>query len=87
MQTAQELDQLNKDRRSIEQSMQREAMVEMDKLSFGSDEVLPAVLCLFHPDWHQGVVGLLASRLKEKYHRPVVAFARGDEGILKGSSR
>ena len=87
MQTAQELDQLNKDRRSIEQSMQREAMVEMDKLSFESDEVLPAVLCLFHPDWHQGVVGLLASRLKEKYHRPVVAFARGDEGILKGSSR
>ena len=62
-------------------------MVEMDKLSFESDEVLPAVLCLFHPDWHQGVVGLLASRLKEKYHRPVVAFARGDEGILKGSSR
>ena len=87
MQSAQELDQLNKDSRSIEQSMQREAMVEMDKLSFDSDEVLPAVLCLFHPDWHQGVVGLLASRLKEKYHRPVVAFACGDEGILKGSSR
>ena len=86
MQTAESLDQLNKDRRSIEQGMQREAMAELDKLTLDSEH-LPAALCLFHPDWHQGVVGLVASRLKEKYHRPVVAFARADDGSLKGSSR
>ena len=86
MQTAESLDQLNKDRRSIEQGMQREAMAELDKLTLDSEH-LPAALCLFNPDWHQGVVGLVASRLKEKYHRPVVAFARADDGSLKGSSR
>ena len=86
MQTAESLDQLNKDRRSIEQSMQQEAMMELDKLTLDS-ECLPSALCLFRPDWHQGVVGLVASRLKEKHHRPVVAFARADDGSLKGSSR
>lgn len=86
MQTAESLDQLNKDRRSIEQGMQREAMAELDKLTLDSEH-LPAALCLFNPDWHQGVVGLVASRLKEKHHRPVVAFARADDGSLKGSSR
>jgi single-stranded-DNA-specific exonuclease len=86
MQTAESLDQLNKDRRSIEQSMQQEAMMELDKLTLDS-ESLPSALCLFRPDWHQGVVGLVASRLKEKHHRPVVAFARADDGSLKGSSR
>jgi single-stranded-DNA-specific exonuclease len=86
MQTAESLDQLNKDRRSIEQSMQQEAMMELDKLTLDSER-LPAALCLFRPDWHQGVVGLVASRLKEKHHRPVVAFARADDGSLKGSSR
>ena len=86
MQTAESLDQLNKDRRSIEQSMQQEAMMELDKLTLDSEH-LPSALCLFRPDWHQGVVGLVASRLKEKHHRPVVAFARADDGSLKGSSR
>tara|TARA_B100000780_G_scaffold84202_1_gene57601 strand:+ start:440 stop:2176 length:1737 start_codon:yes stop_codon:yes gene_type:complete len=86
MQTAESLDQLNKDRRSIEQSMQQEAMMELDKLTLDSER-LPSALCLFRPDWHQGVVGLVASRLKEKHHRPVVAFARADDGSLKGSSR
>ena len=86
MQTAESLDQLNKDRRSIEQSMQQEAMVELDKLTLDSEN-LPSALCLFRPDWHQGVVGLVASRLKEKHHRPVVAFARAEDGSLKGSSR
>ena len=86
MQTAESLDQLNKDRRSIEQSMQKEAMMELDKLTLDSER-LPSALCLFRPDWHQGVVGLVASRLKEKHHRPVVAFARADDGSLKGSSR
>jgi single-stranded-DNA-specific exonuclease len=86
MQTAESLDQLNKDRRSIEQGMQQEAMMELDKLTLDSEH-LPSALCLFRPDWHQGVVGLVASRLKEKHHRPVVAFARAEDGSLKGSSR
>ena len=87
MTTARALDELNQDRKSIEQDMQREALTIVEKLVFGTDTELPSALCLFQPDWHQGVVGLLASRIKEKYHRPVVAFARGDSGELKGSSR
>jgi len=67
--------------------MQREALSIVGKLVFNAEDELPAALCLFQPDWHQGVVGLLASRIKEKYHRPVVAFARGDNGELKGSLR
>lgn len=86
LETAECLDQLNRDRKSIEQGMQLEAVVELDKLSIQSNEI-PSALCLFKPDWHQGVVGLVASRLKEKYHRPVVAFARSDDRYLKGSCR
>ena len=87
LQAAESLDQLNKDRRIIEQGMQQEAMAELDKLTLESEDNLPSALCLFRPNWHQGVVGLVASRLKEKYHRPVVAFARAEDGSLKGSSR
>jgi len=83
---AQALDELNQDRKHIEAGMQREALAIVDQLSVDT-ETMPAALCLFQPDWHQGVVGLLASRIKEKYHRPVVAFAPGDDGQLKGSSR
>ena len=86
MQTAESLDQLNKDRRSIEQSMQQEAMMELDKLTLDSER-LPSALCLFRPDWHQGVVGLLASRIKERQHRPVIVFAPGKAGEIKGSAR
>jgi single-stranded-DNA-specific exonuclease len=84
--SAQALDELNQDRKHIEAGMQREALGIVEQLGVDADN-LPAALCLFQPDWHQGVVGLLASRIKEKYHRPVVAFARGDNGELKGSSR
>ena len=84
--TAQELDELNQDRKSIETGMQQQALAIVEQLGL-DDKSMPAALCLFQPDWHQGVVGLLASRIKEKYHRPVVAFARGDNGELKGSSR
>ncbi len=87
MNTARALDELNQDRKLIEQDMQREALTIVEKLVFSAEAELPSALCLFQPDWHQGVVGLLASRIKEKYHRPVVAFARGDSGELKGSSR
>jgi single-stranded-DNA-specific exonuclease len=81
---AQQLDELNRDRKSIEQGMQREALAQLKDLSV---EDLPFGLCLFEADWHQGVIGILASRLKEKYHRPAIAFADAGDGILKGSAR
>ncbi|QLC74088.1 single-stranded-DNA-specific exonuclease RecJ [Pseudomonas sp. LPB0260] len=81
---AQQLDQLNQDRKAIEQGMQREALAQLKELPV---ESLPFGLCLFEPDWHQGVIGILASRLKERYHRPTIAFADAGEGVLKGSAR
>ena len=87
MYSAQQLDELNQDRKLIEQGMQREALEIVEKIPLSLDGEVPVALCLFQPEWHQGVVGLLASRIKEKYNRPVVAFARGDGGQLKGSSR
>ncbi len=83
---ANELDALNQTRKEIEQGMQAEAMVLCDEL-VRSHEVLPAGLALYHPQWHQGVVGILASRIKERFHRPVIAFAPAGDGILKGSGR
>ncbi|WP_439887770.1 single-stranded-DNA-specific exonuclease RecJ [Pseudomonas sp. MBLB4123] len=79
-----QLDQLNQDRKAIEQGMQREALAQLKDLPV---ESLPFGLCLFEPDWHQGVIGILASRLKERYHRPAIAFADAGEGVLKGSAR
>lgn len=85
-QYAAELDALNAERRSIEQSMQVEAQAFLSQLSFdGSD--LPECLCLYRADWHQGVIGILAGRIKEQFHRPTIAFAQGDNGELKGSAR
>ena len=81
---AQQLDELNKDRKAIEQGMQREALAQLKDLPLDS---LPIGLCLFEPDWHQGVIGILASRLKERYHRPAIAFADAGDGLLKGSAR
>ncbi|MEK1904574.1 MAG: single-stranded-DNA-specific exonuclease RecJ, partial [Pseudomonas sp.] len=81
---AQQLDELNKDRKAIEQGMQREALAQLKDLPLAD---MPFGLCLFEPDWHQGVIGILASRLKERYHRPAIAFADAGEGLLKGSAR
>ncbi|MEO4049060.1 single-stranded-DNA-specific exonuclease RecJ [Pseudomonas sp. CAU 1711] len=81
---AQQLDELNRDRKAIEQGMQREALAQLKDLSL---EDMPFGLCLFEPDWHQGVIGILASRLKERYHRPAIAFADAGDGLLKGSAR
>ena len=76
---AQELDGLNRDRKLIEAQMQREALNIVDQLQLDDD--LPWGVCLYNADWHQGVVGLLASRIKDKVHRPTIAFAdAGDEG-------
>lgn len=81
---AQQLDDLNQDRKSIEQGMQREALAQLKDLPV---ESMPYGLCLFDADWHQGVIGILASRLKERYHRPTIAFADAGDGMLKGSAR
>ena len=83
---ATELDALNLSRREIEQSMQQEAMLSLQKLSIDQTN-LPLALCLFEADWHQGVIGLVASRIKEKYYRPTFAFARANDGEIKGSAR
>ena len=84
---AQELDQFNQDRKAIERDMHIEALKIVDGLALDDQDELPAALCLYQADWHQGVVGLLASRIKEKFHRPVAVFAKDDSGSLKGSVR
>ena len=82
------LDELNRTRRTIETQMQGQAMAAISALQVGEDDPGLAVgVCLFQEDWHQGVIGILASRLKDHLHRPVIAFAAGDEGTLKGSAR
>jgi len=83
---ARELDELNRERRGIEQEMQQQALELLGRLSL-NDRELPFGLCLYDEYWHQGVIGILASRIKERVHRPVIAFAPGDEGEIKGSAR
>jgi single-stranded-DNA-specific exonuclease len=80
---AQDLDRLNRERRSIEQGMQEDALHRLA----GFDPGNLASISLFEPDWHQGVIGIVAGRIKERLHRPVIAFARGNDGELKGSGR
>jgi len=85
---ADELDAFNKDRRQIEAGMQQEAMKIIDELPFSQgDGKVPFGFALFHPQWHQGVSGIVASRIKEKFHRPVIVFADAGDGELKGSGR
>ncbi len=83
---AAQMDGLNRERRSIEASMQAEALASLNTLTFDESE-LPWGLCLLEENWHQGVVGILASRIKDKYHRPVIAFAEVDDDTIKGSAR
>ncbi|MFE8048032.1 single-stranded-DNA-specific exonuclease RecJ [Brenneria goodwinii] len=83
---ANDLDALNQTRREIEQGMQVEALRLCETLEHSRAE-LPYGLAMYHPEWHQGVVGILASRIKERFHRPVIAFAPAGDGILKGSGR
>ena len=82
---ATELDAFNRDRRQIEQGMQQEALALLDSACAAEDDRVG--ISLYHPDWHQGVIGILASRIKEKVYRPVIAFASADNGELKGSAR
>ena len=80
---AHELDRLNGERREVEASMQEQALVEIDAVVAGD----AFTICTYRADWHQGVVGLVASRLKDRFHRPAVVFAPGADGELRGSGR
>lgn len=82
---AQQLAALNSERREIEQRMQEEALELVAHLH--AEDSPSCGICLFDEGWHQGVVGLVAGRMKDRLHRPVVAFARGDAGMLRGSAR
>lgn len=87
---AQQLDELNKQRRGMQEQMQQEALGQVKSLldSLGK-KPLPTAVCLFDKSWHQGIVGLVASRVKDAIHRPVIVFAPESEGsdCLKGSAR
>ena len=80
------LDALNRERKDIESDMQSRALEAIENLKL-DDKQLPVGLCLFDPGWHQGVIGILAARIKERFHRPVIAFARSGDGEIKGSAR
>ncbi len=87
---ASHLDELNIERRRIETEMREQAMQALDRVAL-LDEThttqLPIALCLLDASWHQGVIGILAGRLKDRYHRPVIAFSAVNDGELKGSAR
>jgi single-stranded-DNA-specific exonuclease len=80
---AQELDTINRTRRAIEADMQEAAAIRLENIDAGAR----ASLSLFDPNWHQGVIGILAGRIKERLHRPTFVFARGEAGEVKGSGR
>lgn len=81
------LDELNQERRAIEERMSAEALTCLSALEETLDGALPWGLCVFQESWHQGVIGILAGRLKDRFHRPTVAFAEAGGGMLKGSAR
>ncbi|OZI14237.1 single-stranded-DNA-specific exonuclease RecJ [Sodalis-like symbiont of Philaenus spumarius] len=83
---AAELDALNQTRREIEQGMEAEALALCQSMA-RDEQAMPCGLAIYHEQWHQGVVGILASRIKERFHRPVIVFAPAGEGVLKGSGR
>lgn len=83
---AQALDTLNKSRREIEHAMQEEALKTLNGLSLDENNI-PYAICLFQEDWHQGIIGLVASRIKDRYYRPTFAFAKSKKGEIKGSAR
>jgi len=80
------LDKINQDRKKIEEQMREEAEFLVDQFQKNMGNI-PLGVCLFQPDWHQGVIGLVASRIKEKVNRPVIAFATDQNGKIKGSAR
>ena len=86
-QGALELDRLNHQRRGIEDEMRQQALADLRLLKMQGEEELPFGICIYDQQWHQGVIGILASRIKDRYHRPVIAFAAADDGWIKGSAR
>jgi single-stranded-DNA-specific exonuclease len=86
MRLARRLNDLNRERRALTAEMSAEAELLVERLGAGAER-LPAGLSLFGADWHQGVVGIVAARVRERWNRPVIAFADGGDGMLKGSAR
>ena len=86
MALAQELDTLNYERRVIEGGMKEKAIHALEKFQLGTSSQMPWGLSLFHADWHQGVIGIVASRIKELHHRPVVAFAPAEDDVSRGGT-
>ncbi len=88
MDLAAQLDGLNRERREIEEGMRQEALAALEPLHAElNPEAMPFGLCLFDAAWHQGVIGILAARLRERFHRPAIVFAPGEAGAVKGSAR
>ena len=83
---AEDLNSLNNERKEIEQGMRVEAEAAVNTISITSGE-LPNGICVYEPSWHQGVIGIVAGRVKDKYYRPTIAFAQSDSGQIKGSAR
>jgi len=87
-QIAQALDELNQERRAIEAGMQQQALAIVSQLMLNPEQSrLPVGLCLYDTTWHQGVIGIVAARVKEKTHRPVICFGDADDDYIKGSAR
>ena len=84
---AQQLDEINHARRDIEADMKQQAMTILDDMHLDENKSLPFGLCLFDDGFHEGVVGIIASRIKDQWNRPVIVFAKTDDGLLKGSGR
>jgi single-stranded-DNA-specific exonuclease len=86
-QLALRLEELNCERRSVEGEMRDEALAEVERLHLGESASLPFGFCLYNPSWHEGVIGILASRIKDQLHRPVIVFTDAANGDIKGSAR
>jgi single-stranded-DNA-specific exonuclease len=82
-----QLDALNQDRKEVEGQMKIEAMALLANMKALDEQHVPAGVCLYDANWHQGVIGILASRIKDRLHRPIIAFAPADNGEIKGSAR
>ena len=87
LQLAQALDGINRQRREVESGMHEQAQAWLEQLMPAEDSAAPSALSLFDPAFHEGVVGIVAGRLKDRLHRPAFVFARGGDGLLKGSGR
>ena len=93
LQLAATLDDLNRERKEIEAEMKQQALQIINRIQLDENSDLPVGISLYDPSWHQGVIGIVASRIKEKFHRPVIAFAEaGDDSVtgmpvIKGSAR